>query len=279
MIFTCPKCKEKLNILSTGTAVCPSGHSYDRAREGYYNLLLSRGGGTHGDNADMVKARCEFLGYGYYEPMAESVADTVCKHLKPSGVLLDAGLGEGYYTEILARKLANRAKESGEVLPRVMGFDISRDAVRRAAKRRAGIELAVASSYDMPFSDGTVDLLVNIFSPLATDEVNRVLSPGGAFVMVIPGEEHLFELKSKIYDTPYKNTLSDTDIAGFELIERKEIRYNMTLDTEERIRSLFMMTPYAYRTSATGRERVMKLSSLRCTAHFYVLVYKKTIEP
>jgi len=277
MIFTCPKCKQKLNICDTGAAVCPSGHSYDRAREGYYNLLLSRGGGTHGDNADMVKARCEFLDYGYYKPMADAVSDTVCKYLKPSGVLLDAGLGEGYYTEILSRALSHRAEECGEDMPRVVGFDISRDAVRRAAKRRAGIELAVASSYDMPFSDGSVDLVVNIFSPLATDEVKRVLSPGGAFVMVIPGKEHLFELKAKIYDTPYKNTLSDTDIAGFELVWQREIKYNMSLGSEERIRSLFMMTPYAYRTSATGRERVLKLSSLNCTAHFHVLVYKRVI--
>jgi 23S rRNA (guanine745-N1)-methyltransferase len=57
MIFVCPKCKEKLNICDTGAAVCPNRHSYDRAKEGYYNLLLSRGGGTHGDNAEMVEAR------------------------------------------------------------------------------------------------------------------------------------------------------------------------------------------------------------------------------
>ena len=72
MLFCCPKCglalEEKGNVTS-----CKNGHSFDRAKGGYYNLLLSNKGGVHGDNKDMVLARRAFLGAGYYAPLAERV--------------------------------------------------------------------------------------------------------------------------------------------------------------------------------------------------------------
>ena len=88
----------------------------------------------------------------------------------------------------------------------------------------------------------------------------------------------IFELKAKIYDTPYKNKPEDTELDGFSLVCKEEIKYAMSLSTPEHISALFMMTPYAYRTSSVGRERVQKLSTLECTAHFYVLTYKKTTD-
>ena len=66
MIFVCPKCMQKLNIVDGG-AVCAEGHRYDRSKYGYYNLLLASSGGTHGDNAEMVAARREFLSRGYFD--------------------------------------------------------------------------------------------------------------------------------------------------------------------------------------------------------------------
>jgi hypothetical protein len=49
----------------------------------------------------------------------------------------------------------------------------------------------------------------------------------------------------------------------------------MTLDTSEKISSLFMMTPYAYRTKPESRERLYLMERLECTAHFRVFVYRK----
>ena len=93
--------------------------------------------------------------------------------------------------------------------------------------------------------------------------------------MAIPGAEHLFALKAAIYDTPYKNTVADTALSGFSLVSCEELLYDMHLTSPEAIRSLFMMTPSAYRTSAIGRERVLALSSLTVKAHFMILVYER----
>ena len=39
-----------------------------------------------------------------------------------------------------------------------------------------------------------------------------------------------------------------------------------------------MMTPYAYRTSREGRERLAELTSLTTEVEFYLFVYRKSAE-
>jgi 23S rRNA (guanine745-N1)-methyltransferase len=69
--------------------------------------------------------------------------------------------------------------------------------------------------------------------------------------------------------------VEDTAIEGFRLVSEKELKYTVNLDTGEDIRALFMMTPYAYRTNAQGRERVLSLEKLVTEAHFHILTYER----
>lgn len=269
MIFVCPKCGGAL-LCNGNAAACREGHSFDRATEGYYNLLLGHKKGNRGDNDEMVLARRAFLGGGYYLPLASRVAELVCELTPGGGAVLDAGCGEGYYTDLAEQALLRRDGHS-----RVSGFDISRDAVRRAAKRNPRISLAVAGSYHMPIADGSVDTVMNTFSPLAREETHRVLREGGVFVMAIPAEEHLYELKAAIYDTPYKNTVADTALEGFELILDEPLRFTVELRSREAVASLFKMTPYAYRTRPTDAARIEALESLSVTADFRIFAYRK----
>ena len=269
MDFACPKCKGEL-ILDTNTKKCKNNHCFDKAKAGYYNLLLGVGGGTHGDNAEMVDARRAFLSRGFYEPLAHRLAELVTLHTPVCGCVLDAGCGEGYYTDKVETWLRDRDGDSN-----VLAFDISRDAVKYAARRNRAISLAVATSYDMPLADGSVDTVFNAFSPLAISEVSRVLKVGGRFVMVYPGREHLFGLKSVIYKTPYKNEPEEVGLDGFKLLSHETLSYTLKLNTEGDIRALFMMTPYAYRTSHEDRERVLSLSEVTTEVEFVIDVYEK----
>ena len=269
MRFVCPKCKGKLNILE-GRCACEAGHSFDKSRFGYYNLLLGNVGGTHGDNKEMVLARRAFLGAGYYEPLAKRLAHQVLGHTPEGGSLLDAGAGEGYYTDIIECALFDRDGKSD-----VSAFDISKDAVREISKKNSRISLTVAGSYHMPIADSEFDTVINTFSPLALEETHRVLKPGGHFIMAIPGEMHLFDLKKVVYDTPYKNVVADTSIEGFELVVDEPISYTIDLKTNDEVKNLFMMTPYAYRTKPSDRAKIEAISSLECTADFRIFVYKK----
>ena len=269
MDFACPKCKEKL-LLEGNTKKCINNHCFDRAKAGYYNLLLGAGGGTHGDNAEMVEARRTFLSGGFYEPLADKLAASVTEHTAKFGCVLDAGCGEGYYTDKIETMLRLRDGESN-----VLAFDISRDAVKYAYRRNRALSLAVATSYDMPLSDGSVDTVFNAFSPLVVSEVSRVLRSGGKFIMAYPGADHLFGLKSVIYKTPYKNEPQETALDGFRLISHEILSYVIELDTQADVRSLFMMTPYAYRTSREDRERVLSLSRVSTEVEFVIDVYEK----
>lgn len=270
MYFSCPKCFSPL-IKNERSYACASGHSFDIAREGYINLLPPTGGKSHGDNKEMISARRDFLNTGHYMPLLKCICELALSYFAKFAAVLDVGCGGGYYTAEAESALRSRDGQSN-----VCAFDISKDAVRFAAKRNGNISFAVASAYHIPASDGSFDAAINIFSPLAKEEVRRVLRPGGIFIVAFPGEEHLFGLKSEIYDTPYRNEPAPLFLEGFELVESRRIRYGMELKSANEIRSLFMMTPYAYRTGSKGRERILSLTSLSTDADFYVCVYKKT---
>ena len=75
-------------------------------------------------------------------------------------VLLDISCGEGYYS---VKPLPNPGP--GGSPPRLAGVDLSKHALRRAAKRVPDGEFAVASVYHLPVADRVADLLVDCFSP------------------------------------------------------------------------------------------------------------------
>ena len=210
MIFICPSCGAPLSE-EPNRWFCPRGHSFDRARSGYVNLLLP--GDKHaklpGDNKLMVAARQAFLNREYYRPLADALCRAAVQYLPRGGRLLDVGCGEGYYTAAICEALTAAGKT-----PRTAGIDISKEMMRRAAKRAKQAELAVASAYRLPVADETIDLLLDCFSPLAIDEFRRVLKPGGHFLYVVPAEEHLWEMKQVLYDRPYRNETKETPYEG-----------------------------------------------------------------
>ncbi len=261
-ILICPVCSEKLSI-SGKTYVCPKNHSFDIAKSGYVNLLLSKhlGKTVHGDNRLMVQARRDFLEKGYYSPLR----DALCEKVK-NGVILDAGCGEGYYTAGIRDKLDNSE---------IYLIDISNTAVEFAGRRKKNITFATASVFHIPVADSSCDTLVTIFSPYCSDEFQRVLKKGGTMIMAIPSEMHLWELKQAVYDTPYKDEVESYELDGFGLAGKKRITYKFRLANQQDKQSLFSMTRYYYRTGQQQKERLSTLESLETTADFELLIYSR----
>ena len=75
-MLICPLCSDALGEVDNGVA-CPAGHRFDRARQGYLNLLpvQHKKSLDPGDNAAMVEARRQFLGAGHYAPLARRLAE------------------------------------------------------------------------------------------------------------------------------------------------------------------------------------------------------------
>lgn len=273
MAFICPKCRQRLTKTDT-VYVCPEGHSYDRAKEGYVHLLPvhKMHAKVPGDNKQMVAARRSFLETGSYGLFRDKLAELVLEAVGdiPAPVLLDAGCGEGYYLRGVAECL-----QATGIVPKLVGFDISKFAVKAAAKRQKDGDFAVASIFDIPVADHSVDCLINVFAPMVEGEFARVLKSGGTMVFAVPGVRHLYGLKEILYDNPYENPHKETDYDGFTFVKRVPIAGTLHLTDPEQIQNLFAMTPYYWKTPVAGSQALAETTVLDTPIEFDFLIYRK----
>ena len=269
--FRCPLCAAPL-AEEAGGLRCTGGHVFDRAREGYVNLLPAnrKHSRAPGDDKGMVSARRAFLEKGWYLPLREALCRLAADRTGHSPAVLDTGCGEGWYTAGVRDALLAAGKE-----PEAAGIDISKFSLRKAAKKYPGIEFAVASAYRLPVADERANLLLNVFSPLALEEFRRVLRPGGRYLYVVPAARHLWELKEVLYDSPYPNEEKETPYEGFVYEEILPVSYAIHLPSQEDIHALFQMTPYYWKTGREGAARLAGLERLDCRADFRVHVFRR----
>ena len=265
--FTCPVCGCALS--GDKTFKCQHNHSYDQNKHGYLNLLMSNASASkrHGDDKLMVIARSEFLEKGHYAPVREALTEALRKHACENMRILDAGCGEGWYTAYFAEQLKDYA-------PMVAGVDISKDALRQAAKRGL-TELAVASTAKLPVASDSCHAVLNIFSPPELKEFHRVLRSDGVLIRALPMENHLLGLKQAVYDKALLNPAPVTEIEGYERLEAVPVQYEITVQGED-IWNLFTMTPYYYKTGKADQDKLKALDTLTTQVEILVLTYKKT---
>ncbi|MGN1195291.1 MAG: methyltransferase, partial [Acutalibacteraceae bacterium] len=112
-------------------------------------------------------------------------------------------------------------------------------------------------------------------APFNEKEFQRVLKPGGTLITVVPGENHLFELKKAVYDSPYKNDEKLPETEVLKLSDIIKVKDEITLPDKSDIDALFGMTPYYYKTSPADRKKLHKLDRLTTQTEFVAAVYKK----
>ena len=270
-MLICPNCSAPL-LRGERAFRCKNGHSFDIAASGYCNLLIgSKPGEFTGDSREMVAARRSFLDSGAYEPLRNAVCERTAELAPAECVsLLDAGCGEGYYTRAVAKALADTGRQV-----HAFGADISKSATEYAAKRDKLTQYITASAFRLPFVDGCADIITSLFAPAPAEEFSRVLKRDGTVLLVVPGREHLLELKRAVYDVSYENDEDKHALPGFSLTDRKKLTYTRRIESAEQIRALFSMTPYWRRTPKEGIERLMALKKIDLTLSFVLLTFQK----
>ena len=235
-VFSCPHCSEELKLTRHG-AHCANGHSFDRSREGYINLIVGGRLATDsvsGDTPESLLARRRFFATHSYIPIASALNNALGII---DGPVLDVGCGEGFYLDNLT------ATDK-------YGVDISKKAVQLVSKLIPSARCAVASAFRLPILDHSCAAVFSVFSPHSFEEIQRVLQPGGTWVTVTPGPSHLHQMR------PHR------DQAIIEREERRSeppvqanhaerIQFDLDLSVEA-AHDLFSMTPLVWQTAANA---------------------------
>ena len=107
----CPYCQNPLINTGNKNYACDLNHCFDIAKEGYINLLPvnQKKSKAPGDNEMMIAARRIFLELGFYDPLIDrlkTIIQTDFSFNNNHFVALDAGCGEGYYSEKVMNNLS-----------------------------------------------------------------------------------------------------------------------------------------------------------------------------
>lgn len=272
MSYKCPLCSQLLKEKLNGFC-CANNHQFDIAKEGYVNLIPAnkKRSKNPGDNGEMMQARRRFLNNHYYAPLRDRVAQLAQESvLHQAERALDIGCGEGYYTS----KLAKLLKQNNANID-VYGLDISKVAIRYAAKRYPNCRFSVASSQHLPFTDSSLDLIIRIYAPCNPEEMRRTLKPQGSIITVTPGARHLYQLRDRIYDGVRLHDEKEEAIAGFELKHQEKLLYNMELRKGDAL-DLLQMTPFAWKASPELKIELSAEESFTCEADFVIRHYIAT---
>lgn len=266
MELICPLCGQALNR-EEKRYICPRGHNFDIARQGYVNLLTvqQKHSLSPGDTREQVLSRRAFLEAGFYAPISGEL-NRAAVDFHAQGPILDVGCGEGYYSARLSQAMGAE----------LVGLDISKEAVRYAAGTYKGPAWLCATAAHIPLREGSVGTLTSLFALTLPEEFRRVLRRDGLFFQVLAAEDHLLGLKSILYEElTHKEKNTVPALPGFQLLESRPIRFSFQLEGDQ-IRSLFAMTPHLFRIGKAGAARLAETIHLQDTASCVLNVYRVT---
>ena len=277
--LVCPACETALEW-NEKECRCAKNHSFDLAKEGYANLLLShqRRSSHPGDDDKMIQARRRFFDSGVFDPLSNLINKTIqTLHLQTHTLthsvfsLLDCGCGEGHFLGILSESCEGQ----------FFGVDVSKEAVRCAAKRYKKAKWIVANGMrTLPFADHSLDVILSVLAPRNPPEFARILKPNGAQILGVPGPNHLIELRSRLAanagDFEEKADEAVVKCAPhFTETHRELLSYEITLSATQ-IADLIQMTPIFWCSRPEAKISAQQLDHLTVTVSFVLLSFRPT---
>ena len=234
-ILRCPLCGGAFSR-KDNSLMCEKRHTYDIARQGYVNFVPGQKEMFY--KKELFESRAKVFGAGVYAPVIEKLSEAIGRHvLAEKPVLLDAGCGEGYYTKAVC---------PGREIERI-GFDLSKDAVKLAARGPKTAMFFAADLKNIPMQDGSVHVLLDIFTPANYAEFARVLAPNGLVMKLAPRSGYLKELRTLAGDRLRHQEYDGGDVERYvhekmNVSAQEAITYTLPV-TQETAYHLARMTP------------------------------------
>lgn len=260
----CPHCGSGFEEVSNHGIVCPNRHRFDLSKKGYLNLL-KQNHKTLYDN-ELFVSRQKIYGAGLYEPLLEEIFHLLDgMTLESASKILDAGSGEGYFVNELAQKIKGS----------LFGLDISKEGIGIATQREEDVTWCVGDLSQLPFQDGTWDVILNILSPANYLEFQRTMKKNGFLVKVIPGPSYLKEIREALKGKIRNETYSNEDvIKGFQdklhLTNLRTIKYKKNIDPAL-FPSLIQMTPLTAHLNDQDFQSLLKADISEITIELTIL--------
>ncbi|WP_206060645.1 putative RNA methyltransferase [Nonomuraea basaltis] len=222
-----------------------------REHTGAQNVPLKRESSTETNDGEELRAyRGARMEAGYGVGPAEGPVsdrdnvegDRAVGRIVP--VIVDAGAGTGHY-------LATALNAVNDGIG--MAFDVSKHAVRRAARVHPRVGAFVADVWrPLPIRDGVADVVIDVFAPRNGPEFRRILRSDGAVVVVTPAKTHLSPLVEELgllsVDEEKERRVARS-MEGFAETGRRSIEFDMELGHGD-IVQVVGMGPSAWHTDA-----------------------------
>lgn len=242
---------------------CPRGHCFDRAKQGYYNLLQPQDSRSviPGDRDEAVEARQRWLARGLMTSLIDMLRLWCGAALQNAGTnnqVLDLGCGEGTFGVALF----------GEKPHTFCGVDLSRRAIRMATKRWPTATWVQANAdRRLPALDGNTGLILSLFGRRPIAEIKRSLAPTGSCIVAVPATTDLIELREQIQQEGRERNRSEAIVrqfaeGGLQLCDRALWQHRPTLD-QAAIADALAMTYRAVRHSQ--QQRLANVDSMTVT--------------
>jgi len=220
----------------------------------------------------MISARRNFLELGFYDPLIEQLKTIIKEDFTFDNnhfMALDAGCGEGYYSEKVMNNIPGLSSQ-------IIGTDISKYAVKNAAKKYKDNFYFVSSVFNLPVATESIDLILSIFSPIHPEGFKRILNKDGYVIVVSPGENHLKELAELIYDNfrEHESNLIEKMTPTLQHHATKKATFNIHITKVEDLLILLKMTPYYWKTTEEKLANIENCNYINITCDFNISIFK-----
>ena len=205
----CPVCHTLLTR-HDASLTCESGHTFTIAAKGYSNLIPNQKP-LHGYNRSFFENRKVMMHAGLYDHVVATTVQALEESFGPSAekhqslTLLDAGCGEGFYSRTLNEQYGYQ----------VIGLDVAKDGIAVAATGGGDVLWLVGDVANIPLADHSVDAVLDVFTPANYTEFSRVLKPAGKLIKVIPGPQHMIEIRELLGNDLSSQTYSNKRVYDY----------------------------------------------------------------